>query len=45
LNPTSTQLLYDNITDHSRNGVLAKDAVDHALKNAPIDAGPPASNP
>jgi hypothetical protein len=45
LNPNATQLLYDNITDHSRNGVIAKDAVDHALKNAAIEAGPPASSP
>jgi hypothetical protein len=45
LNPNPTQLLYDDITDHSRNGVIAKDAVDHALKNAAIEAGPPAVNP
>jgi hypothetical protein len=38
LNPDPTQLLYDDITDHSRNGVVAKDAVDHAIKNAPIEA-------
>ena len=45
LNPNPTQLLYDNITDHSRNGVTAKDAVDNALKNAAIEAEPPAPNP
>ena len=28
LNPGPTQLLYDSITDHARNGVEAKDAVD-----------------
>ncbi len=45
LNSNATQLLYDDITDHSRNGVIAKDAVDHALKNAAIESAPPASNP
>jgi hypothetical protein len=38
LNTNSVQLLYDDITDHARNGVIAKDAVDHALKNAAIEA-------
>jgi hypothetical protein len=38
LNPEPTQLLYDDITDHSRNGVEAKDAVDHAIKNAVVEA-------
>jgi hypothetical protein len=38
----STQLLYDNITDHSRNGVIAKDAVEHAIKNAAVEAAPEA---
>lgn len=38
LDPNPTQLLYDSITDHSRNEVAAKDAVDHAIKNAPIEA-------
>jgi hypothetical protein len=38
LNANSTQLLYDDITDHARNGVDPKDAVDHALKNAAIEA-------
>jgi hypothetical protein len=45
LNVNATQLLYDDITDHSRNGVTAKDAVDHALKNAAIEAAQPRSNP
>jgi hypothetical protein len=40
INSNSTQLLYDNITDHSRNGVIAKDAVDHAIKNAAVEAAP-----
>ena len=44
LNPGPTQLLYDDITDHSRNEVVAKDAVAHALKNATIES-PQASNP
>jgi hypothetical protein len=38
LNPNPTQLLYDSITDHSRNEVAAKDAVAHAIKNAAIEA-------
>jgi hypothetical protein len=38
LNANPTQLLYDDITDHARNGVLPKDAVDHALKNASVEA-------
>jgi len=38
LDPEPTQLLYDNITDHGRNGVLAKDAVAHALKNVTIES-------
>jgi hypothetical protein len=45
LNPNPTQLLYDDITDHSRNGVIAKDAVDHALKNAAIESTQPTSSP
>ena len=42
INSNSTQLLYDNITDHARNGVIAKDAVDHAIKNAAVEAAPTA---
>jgi hypothetical protein len=42
INNSSTQLLYDNITDHSRNGVVAKDAVEHAIKNAAIESAPAA---
>ncbi|HXC32946.1 MAG TPA: hypothetical protein VNZ56_10760 [Verrucomicrobiae bacterium] len=41
LNPNPTQLLYDSITDHARNGVVAQDAVDHALKNASVEAVQP----
>ena len=37
-NPGPTQLLYDTITDHSRNEVDAREAVDHAIKNAAIEA-------
>jgi hypothetical protein len=33
LNPEPTQLLYDTITDHSRNEVVVKDAVSAAIKN------------
>jgi hypothetical protein len=40
LNPETTQLFYDAITDHGRNGTVAKDAVDHALKNVAIEAQP-----
>jgi hypothetical protein len=40
INNSPTQLLYDQITDHSRNGVIAKDAVDHAIKNAAVEALP-----
>jgi hypothetical protein len=45
LSPGPTQRLYDTITDHSRNGVVAKDAVDHAIKNAAIESAQPATNP
>jgi hypothetical protein len=45
LSPGPTQLLYDSITDHSRNGVVAKDAVDHALKNIAIESAQPTANP
>ena len=38
LNPGPTQLLYDSITDHSRNEVVVKDAVAHAIKNAAIES-------
>jgi hypothetical protein len=38
LNPEPTQLLYDTITNHSRNEVVAKDAVAHALKNVTIES-------
>lgn len=37
------QLLYDTITDHSRNEVVATDAVSHALKNVAIESPQPAS--
>ena len=33
LNPEPSQLLYDTITDHSRNEVVVKDAVTAAIKN------------
>lgn len=38
LNPGPAQLLYDAITDHSRNDVAAKGAVAHAINNAAIEA-------
>jgi hypothetical protein len=39
LNPAPTQLFYDSISDHGRNGTVAQDAVTHALKNTPIESG------
>jgi hypothetical protein len=42
LNPNPTQLLYDSITDHSRNDVAVQDAVDHAVKNVSVESGQPA---
>ena len=41
LNTEPTQLLYDTITDHSRNDVVAQDAADHALKNITVESPPP----
>jgi hypothetical protein len=38
LNPGPAQLLFDSITEHSRNEVVVKDAVAHAIKNAPIES-------
>lgn len=43
LNPEPAQLLYDAITDHARNEVVAKDAVAHALKNTTVESTQPAS--
>ena len=43
LNPEPTQLLYDSITDHSRNEVVIKDAVGHAIKNVAVESPHPAS--
>jgi hypothetical protein len=42
LNPNPTQLLYDSITDHSRNDVAVQDAVDHAVKNVAVEFSQPA---
>jgi hypothetical protein len=44
INANPTQLLYDAITDHARNGMVAKDAVDHALKNAAIEVTQPTTS-
>ena len=41
IDSSATQRLYDDITDHARNGVVAKDAVNHALKNAAVEAVKP----
>jgi len=38
LNPEPAQLLYDSITDHSRNDVSVQDAVNHAINNAAVEA-------
>src|SRR6202171_5857693 len=43
LNPGPTQLLYDSITDHSRNEVVVKDGVAHAIKNVAVESPQPAS--
>jgi hypothetical protein len=43
LNSNAAQLLYDSITDHSRNEVVYSDAVAHALKNVAIESPQPAS--
>ena len=45
LNPNPAQLLYDSITDHSRNEVAVQEAVDHALKNVSVEADQPAGDP
>jgi len=41
LDPSPAQLLYDNITDHSRNDVVASDAVTRALKETTASAALP----
>ncbi len=43
LDPQATQLLYDSITDHSRNEVAVQDAVEHALKNVTVESTAPPS--
>lgn len=43
LDPNPAQLLYDSITDHSRNDVAVQDAVDHAVKNVAVESAQPAS--
>jgi hypothetical protein len=45
LDPDPTQLLYDAITDHSRNEVVVQDAIAAAIANNPIAAAQPAANP
>ena len=45
LNPGPTQLLYDGITDHGRNGAVVKDAVAAAIKNVAAESPRPAMNP
>lgn len=42
LNPSPAQERYDEITDHSRNDVVAKDAVAQALKEAAVGSAVPA---
>jgi len=42
LDPNPAQLLYDSITDHSRNDVAVQDAVEHAVKNVAVESGQPA---
>ena len=38
LDPNPTQLLYDSITDHGRNGVSVQEAIDHAIKNVAVES-------
>jgi hypothetical protein len=45
LSPETTQQLYDSITDHSRNEVVADDAVGAAIRNIKIASIQPATNP
>ena len=45
LNSNPAQLLFDSITDHSRNDVAVQDAVDHALKNVEVESAPANANP
>jgi hypothetical protein len=45
LNPNPTQLLYDDITDHSRNDTVVKDAIAAAIQNAAIASAQPTVNP
>jgi hypothetical protein len=45
LNPGPAQLLYDSITDHSRNEVVVNDAVAHAFKNTKIESTQPTTHP
>jgi hypothetical protein len=44
LNTEPTQLLFDSITDHGRNGVDSKEAVDHALKNVSVEFAHPVAS-
>jgi hypothetical protein len=44
LNPEPTQLLYDSITNHGVNDVVAKDAAEHAIRNSVIDAPQPSAS-
>lgn len=39
LNPEPAQLLYESITNHGRNEVVAKEAAAHAIKNIGIESG------
>ena len=43
LDPEPTQLLYEAITDHGRNDVVARDAAAHAIKNIRAESTRPAS--
>jgi hypothetical protein len=41
LDPEPTQLLYDEITNHGRNGIIASDAAAHAIKNIGVELPTP----
>lgn len=38
VDPNPTQLLYDSITDHGRNNVAVREAMDHAIKNVAVES-------
>jgi hypothetical protein len=45
LDPGPAQLLYDSITDHSRNDVIVQDAIATAIASNPVATALPVANP